>query len=147
MIESIGNIKPLFPWYPPGASPQSFPAPCNFAFRPGYRFRVQLDGMKDHPRLVLFPSFEVIGSLRLTSRFLKGDPPSRRSIERAVDEVRDHLGDLDGLRVATALATGGSARGLRKEEGRYVNELLDTAKVKIHLNIRGGVGSINLIAE
>jgi len=52
-----------------------------------------------------------IGSLRLTSRFLKGDPPSRRSIERAVDEARDHLGDLDGLRVATALATGRSARG------------------------------------
>ena len=63
-----------------------------------------------------------IGSLRLTSRFLKGDPPSRRSIERAADEVRDHLGDLDGLRVATALATGGSARGLRKLVGRTLDD-------------------------
>jgi len=63
-----------------------------------------------------------IGSLRLTSRFLKGDPPSRRSVERAVDEVRAHLGDLDGLRVATALATGGSARGLRKLVGRTLDD-------------------------
>ena len=63
-----------------------------------------------------------IGSLRLTSRFLKGDPPSRRSVERAVDEVRDRLGDLDGLRVATALATGGSARGLRKLVGRTLDD-------------------------
>jgi exopolyphosphatase / guanosine-5'-triphosphate,3'-diphosphate pyrophosphatase len=63
-----------------------------------------------------------IGSLRLTSRVLKGDPPSRRSVERAVDVVRDHLGDLDGLRVATALATGGSARALRKLVGRNLDE-------------------------
>ncbi len=63
-----------------------------------------------------------IGSLRLTSRVLKGDPPSRRSVDRAVDVVRDHLGDLDGLRVATALATGGSARALRKLVGRTLDE-------------------------
>jgi exopolyphosphatase / guanosine-5'-triphosphate,3'-diphosphate pyrophosphatase len=63
-----------------------------------------------------------IGSLRLTSRVLKGDPPSRRSVERAVDVVRDHLGDLDGLRPATALATGGSARALRKLVGRNLDD-------------------------
>jgi exopolyphosphatase / guanosine-5'-triphosphate,3'-diphosphate pyrophosphatase len=63
-----------------------------------------------------------IGSLRLTSRFLSGDPPSRRAIERAVDEVRDHLGDLAGIQVATALATGGSARALRKLVGRTLDE-------------------------
>ena len=63
-----------------------------------------------------------IGSLRLTSRFLKGDPPSRRSVERAVEEVRDHLGHLDGVRVATALATGGSAPGLRKLIGRTLDD-------------------------
>jgi exopolyphosphatase / guanosine-5'-triphosphate,3'-diphosphate pyrophosphatase len=63
-----------------------------------------------------------IGSLRLTSRVLKGDPPSRRSVERAVDVVRDHLGDLGGLRAATALATGGSARALRKLVGRNLDE-------------------------
>jgi exopolyphosphatase / guanosine-5'-triphosphate,3'-diphosphate pyrophosphatase len=63
-----------------------------------------------------------IGSLRLTSRVLKGDPPSRRSVERAVDVVRDHLADLDGLRPATAFATGGSARALRKLVGRSLDE-------------------------
>ena len=63
-----------------------------------------------------------IGSLRLTSRFLSGDPPSRRAIERAVDEVREHLVDLAGIQVATALATGGSARALRKLVGRTLDE-------------------------
>jgi exopolyphosphatase / guanosine-5'-triphosphate,3'-diphosphate pyrophosphatase len=63
-----------------------------------------------------------IGSLRLASRFLSDDPPSRRAVERAVDEVRAHLGDLDGIHVATALATGGSARALRKLVGRTLDE-------------------------
>ena len=40
-----------------------------------------------------------------------------------------------------------SARGLRKQEGRYVSDNLDAAPVKIHLNIRGGIGSITLIDE
>jgi exopolyphosphatase/guanosine-5'-triphosphate,3'-diphosphate pyrophosphatase len=63
-----------------------------------------------------------IGSLRLASRFLAGDPPSRRAVGRVVDEVRDHLGDLGGIEVATALATGGSARALRKLVGRTLDE-------------------------
>jgi exopolyphosphatase / guanosine-5'-triphosphate,3'-diphosphate pyrophosphatase len=63
-----------------------------------------------------------IGSLRLTSRVLKGDPPSRRSVERAVDVLREQLGDLDGLRVATALATGGSARAVHKLVGRNLDD-------------------------
>ncbi len=63
-----------------------------------------------------------IGSLRLTSRFLKGDPPSRRAVERAVDEVRDHIRGLEGIEVGTALATGGSARALRKLVGRTLDE-------------------------
>jgi exopolyphosphatase/guanosine-5'-triphosphate,3'-diphosphate pyrophosphatase len=63
-----------------------------------------------------------IGSLRLTSRFLSGDPPSRRAVERAAGEVCDHLGDLAGIEVATALATGGSARALRKLVGRTLDE-------------------------
>jgi exopolyphosphatase/guanosine-5'-triphosphate,3'-diphosphate pyrophosphatase len=63
-----------------------------------------------------------IGSLRLTSRFLSGDPPSRRKIDAALAEVREHLGDLEGVQVATALATGGSARGLRKLVGRTLDE-------------------------
>jgi exopolyphosphatase / guanosine-5'-triphosphate,3'-diphosphate pyrophosphatase len=63
-----------------------------------------------------------IGSLRLTSRFLKGDPPSRRAINHARDEVRERLGDLESIQVATALATGGSARALRRLVGRTLDE-------------------------
>src|SRR5437660_2253992 len=51
--------------YRGAAPPRSFPAPCQLAFRPGYRFRVRLDGMNDRPGVIVFPSFDVIGSLRL----------------------------------------------------------------------------------
>jgi len=40
-----------------------------------------------------------------------------------------------------------SAHGLRKQDGRYISDNLDAAPVKIHLNIRGGIGSITLIDE
>ncbi|MEP6640412.1 MAG: hypothetical protein ABJB93_00755 [Gaiellales bacterium] len=63
-----------------------------------------------------------IGSLRLTSRFLEGDPPSRRAINHARKEVRERLGDLESIQVATALATGGSARALRRLVGRTLDE-------------------------
>jgi exopolyphosphatase / guanosine-5'-triphosphate,3'-diphosphate pyrophosphatase len=63
-----------------------------------------------------------IGSLRLTSRFLAGDPPSRRAINHARKEVRERLGDLESIQVATALATGGSARALRRLVGRTLDE-------------------------
>jgi exopolyphosphatase/guanosine-5'-triphosphate,3'-diphosphate pyrophosphatase len=63
-----------------------------------------------------------IGSLRLTSRFLAGDPPTRRAVGHARDEVRERLGDLESIQVATALATGGSARALRRLVGRTLDE-------------------------
>jgi exopolyphosphatase/guanosine-5'-triphosphate,3'-diphosphate pyrophosphatase len=63
-----------------------------------------------------------IGSLRLTSRFLEGDPPSRRAINHARKEVQERLGDLEHIQVATALATGGSARALRRLAGRTLDE-------------------------
>jgi exopolyphosphatase/guanosine-5'-triphosphate,3'-diphosphate pyrophosphatase len=63
-----------------------------------------------------------IGSLRLTSRFLEGDPPSRRAINHARREVRERIGDLESIQVATALATGGSARALRRLVGRTLDE-------------------------
>ena len=63
-----------------------------------------------------------MGSLRLTSRFLEGDPPSRRAINHARKEVRERMGDLESIQVATALATGGSARALRRLVGRTLDE-------------------------
>jgi hypothetical protein len=81
---------------------------------------------------------------------LRGQP--KRSydvrIRGGVGEATVHLPTGVGIEADVQGGIGDiSARGLRKEEGRYVNDALDTATVKIHLNIRGGVGSINLIAE
>ena len=50
-------------------------------------------------------------------RALADDPPSRRAAEAAVKEVRTHLDSLDTVGATTALATGGSARALRKVVG------------------------------
>jgi hypothetical protein len=36
---------------------------------------------------------------------------------------------------------------LEKRDGRYVNDALGRAKTTVHLDIRGGIGSIRLIAE
>ena len=50
-----------------------------------------------------------------------------------------------------ARAVGGigeiEARGLEKREGRWINPTAVDAPVTIHLDVRGGVGSIRLIAE
>jgi N-terminal domain of toast_rack, DUF2154 len=39
------------------------------------------------------------------------------------------------------------ATGMRKEDSRYYNESYGKAKVTIHLDVQGGVGSIHLISE
>jgi hypothetical protein len=38
-------------------------------------------------------------------------------------------------------------QGLRREGGHWVNDAYDDAKVRIHLDIHGGIGSIRLIAD
>jgi exopolyphosphatase/guanosine-5'-triphosphate,3'-diphosphate pyrophosphatase len=62
-----------------------------------------------------------IGCLRLKSRFLTDDPPSRRAVKAATQEVRTHLDSLGGVGATTALATGGSARALGKVVGRTLD--------------------------
>jgi uncharacterized repeat protein (TIGR01451 family) len=62
--------------YRGGAQPQTLAAPCIIAFRPGYRYRLQLGGMKDEPKLTLSPSLDVLGSLRLTSGMKAADYPA-----------------------------------------------------------------------
>ena len=37
--------------------------------------------------------------------------------------------------------------GLKKRDGRWVNAAHESAKVNIHLNIRGGIGNITLVAD
>jgi hypothetical protein len=88
-----------------------------------------------------------VGELKLD---LRGNP--KRSydvrVRGGVGEATVHLPKDVGIEADAQGGIGGiSAPGLHKQDGRYVNDALATAKTKIHLNIRGGVGSINLIAE
>jgi exopolyphosphatase/guanosine-5'-triphosphate,3'-diphosphate pyrophosphatase len=58
-----------------------------------------------------------IGSLRLTSRCLPGDPPGRAALEDARAEVERLLEDLEPPEPQAALAVGGTARSLRRLAG------------------------------
>jgi hypothetical protein len=40
-----------------------------------------------------------------------------------------------------------SAPGMRREGRRYLNDAFERAKVRVHLDVRGGVGSIRLISD
>jgi exopolyphosphatase/guanosine-5'-triphosphate,3'-diphosphate pyrophosphatase len=63
-----------------------------------------------------------IGSLRLTSRLLDADPPGKRRIAAARAEVAGHFDGLHMPSPVVALATGGSARSLRRLTGRRLGE-------------------------
>jgi exopolyphosphatase/guanosine-5'-triphosphate,3'-diphosphate pyrophosphatase len=63
-----------------------------------------------------------VGSLRLTRRLLDGDPPGKKALGKARHEVRAHFDRLDLPRPEAALATGGSARSLRRLAGRVLGE-------------------------
>ena len=39
------------------------------------------------------------------------------------------------------------APGMRREGHRYINDSFEQAKVRIHLDIQGGIGAIRLISE
>ena len=73
---------------------------------------------------------------------------SSARIRGGVGEATIYLPASVGI---SASATGGLGEvvvtGLRKEGNLYVNDANQTAKVKIRLDIQGGVGSIKLIAE
>jgi exopolyphosphatase/guanosine-5'-triphosphate,3'-diphosphate pyrophosphatase len=58
-----------------------------------------------------------LGSLRLTRRVLAGDPPGKKAIAAAKREVEGRLENLELPPARVALATGGSARSLRKLVG------------------------------
>lgn len=55
-----------------------------------------------------------LGSLRLTSRCLPGNPPGREAIEAAREEVARVLDGVSPPAPAAAFAVGGSARALRR---------------------------------
>lgn len=71
-----------------------------------------------------------VGSLRLTRRFLDGDPPGKKALAAARAEVRSHFDGLGSPRAGAALATGGSARSLRRLAGRRLGEAELAAAIK-----------------
>jgi len=69
-----------------------------------------------------------IGAVRLTGRFLADDPPGRRALTAARDEVERHLEAFTPPLPQAGLATGGTARSLRKLVGwELESEDLDAA--------------------
>lgn len=88
-----------------------------------------------------------VGELRLD---LRGTPKNDYSVDirGGVGEATVYLPKNVGI---IADATGGiggiSAHGLEKVDGRYTNSDYGHAKTTIRLDIRGGIGAINLIAD
>ena len=88
-----------------------------------------------------------VGTLRLD---LRGKPPESYSvrIRGGVGEATVYLPHDVGI---SASASGGigdiSVSGLRKSGDQYVNDLYDSAPVRIHLDVQGGIGTIKLIAD
>jgi exopolyphosphatase/guanosine-5'-triphosphate,3'-diphosphate pyrophosphatase len=72
-----------------------------------------------------------IGSLRLTTRLLANDPPCRRSLAAARDEVARELDRLSVPASVKALAVGGSARATCRIVGKTLgeDELADALRV------------------
>jgi exopolyphosphatase/guanosine-5'-triphosphate,3'-diphosphate pyrophosphatase len=58
-----------------------------------------------------------IGSQRLTSRLLGGDPPGLEALAAARAEVERYLEDFDAPAPRTTLAVGGSARAIKRLAG------------------------------
>ena len=59
-----------------------------------------------------------LGSLRLTERFVRSDPPTRDELDAVAAEVEQAFGGLIPPLPLSALATGGTARALRRIAGR-----------------------------
>jgi exopolyphosphatase / guanosine-5'-triphosphate,3'-diphosphate pyrophosphatase len=72
-----------------------------------------------------------IGAVRLTERFLVDDPPDARALVAARVEVERHLEGFAPPLPHAALATGGTARGLRK----LVGSELEAAELEAALRI------------
>lgn len=63
-----------------------------------------------------------LGSLRLTARCLNSDPPQPFELDAARAEVEEAFGAVTPPLVRTVLATGGTARALRRLAGRKLGE-------------------------
>jgi exopolyphosphatase/guanosine-5'-triphosphate,3'-diphosphate pyrophosphatase len=72
-----------------------------------------------------------LGAVRLTQRCLQGDPPGRRALAAAREEVEGELGAFAPPLPQAALAAGGTARALRKLVGPSLDE--DDLAAALHL--------------
>jgi predicted membrane protein len=88
-----------------------------------------------------------VGELRLD---LRGMPQRDYSVSvrGGVGEATVYLPSGVGIEAEAKGGIGGiETTGLERRDGRYVNDALGHAKTTVRLNIRGGIGSIRLIAE
>jgi len=86
-----------------------------------------------------------VGELRLD---LRGAPKHDYdvNIHGGVGEATVYLPEGVGVSADASGGIGGiNARGLQKRDGRYVNDAYGHSKITIHLEIRGGIGAINLV--
>jgi N-terminal domain of toast_rack, DUF2154 len=88
-----------------------------------------------------------VGELRMD---LRGQPKRDYSvhIHGGVGEATVYLPQGVGIEANVQGGIGAiHAPGLQKREGRYVNQAYGNAKTTVHLDVQGGIGSINLIAN
>jgi predicted membrane protein len=88
-----------------------------------------------------------VGELHLD---LRGMPKHDYSvfIRGGVGEASVYLPSGVGIEAEAKGGIGGiETTGLQKRDGRYVNDALGHAKTTVRLDIRGGIGSIRLVAE
>jgi N-terminal domain of toast_rack, DUF2154 len=88
-----------------------------------------------------------VGELRLD---LRGMPKHDYDVHLrgGVGELTVYLPHDAGVVADAEGGIGGiSAHGLEKRGGEYVNNAYGHAKTTVHLNIRGGIGAINLIGD
>jgi hypothetical protein len=70
------------------------------------------------------------------------------SIRGGVGEATSTFRKALGIEADVKGGIGGiHAPGLEKRDGRYVNDSYGHAKTTVRLDIRGGIGAINLISE
>src|SRR5204863_4151603 len=69
-----------------------------------------------------------IGSLRLTRRAFREDPPSASDMQRAHDAIAEAFDDVTPPHPLAALAVGGTARALRRIAGEQLStDAIDAA--------------------
>jgi hypothetical protein len=88
-----------------------------------------------------------VGQLRMD---LRGTPKNdyEVSVHGGIGEATIYLPENVGIDAHVEGGIGGiHAPGLQKREGRYVNDSYGRAKTTVRLDVEGGIGSINLIAN